>query len=608
MLSMLKEIFAIVRPSGLKRLGAVLAVTVLQALFQTGAVFSLMPFLSAVADINRFRKSTVGHVFLSIIGNNNGDQRVMLYAGMASLMFLIAGNAVTLFADNSRANYAFSLAQDLRVSLAEKIFSRRYAYFLGVNSSVLVKHLMDDVGKVAAELVLPALDLGSRCLILAFMAASVLIVEPWIVLGAIIFVIIYNLIVMSPIRSKSQANSEKIREGFRRLYLEVFQSLGGIKQIIATGRSEYFVKRIGRASHDVTRAMAKVHLYAAMPRSGFEVLVFGGMIVWVMVSIIAGQNLVTLLPRIGFVALVAYRVTPSLQLIFAQASLMNSARQALDEVTALLNEQKSWSAGGRQTSIRAVVDRPNATWAWSREIRFENVSFCYDGADRVAIRGISFAIKKGARVAFIGPTGSGKSTVVDLLMGLLMPTSGKIYIDDVPLTPENVSVWRQTIGYMPQELFLLDGTIAENVAFGIDLEVIDRGRVLDVAEIAQARNFIETEQPHGIDTVVGERGVRLSGGQRQRLALARALYLAPNVLIMDEATSALDPVTELKVTEAIQRDGNDVTIITVAHRMSTIRSYDAINYLEDGKIILSGSYDSLLETEARFQEFIRGAA
>ena len=173
MLSMLKDILTIVRPSGLKRLGAVLAVTVIQALFQTGAVFSLMPFLSAVADISHFRNSAVGRVFLDIIGNAASDQKVMLYAGIASLLFLIMGNAVSLFAENFRVKYAFSLAQELRISLTEKIFSRRYAYFLGINSSVLVKHLMDDVGKVSAELVLPALDLGSRCLILAFMAASV---------------------------------------------------------------------------------------------------------------------------------------------------------------------------------------------------------------------------------------------------------------------------------------------------------------------------------------------------------------------------------------------------------------------------------------------------
>nr|WP_246447733.1 ATP-binding cassette domain-containing protein [Novosphingobium flavum] len=270
---------------------------------------------------------------------------------------------------------------------------------------------------------------------------------------------------------------------------------------------------------------------------------------------------------------------------------------------ALIAEQPAFSADPARPADVLVPGHADRL-GWSRHIRFENVVFRYDGADEPAIRHLDLTIAKGQRVAFVGSTGSGKSTLIDLLIGLLTPTSGRILIDDVPLTYDNMHLWRQAMGYVPQELFLLDSSIAENVAFGCEADEVDRARVLRAAEIAQARDFVETGQAEGFDTVVGERGVRLSGGQRQRLALARALYFEPNVLILDEATSALDPVTERKVTEALRRDSADMTVITVAHRIGTVRDYDVIHYMEHGRILFSGDYDSLIATQERFRGLV----
>ncbi|MFC3175202.1 ABC transporter ATP-binding protein [Novosphingobium bradum] len=596
---MLKELYLIARPSGLKRLIAVLVVTVLQATVQTIAVFSLLPFLSAVSDIAAFRRSALGRLFVQVVGQGSSDHRIMLAAGTLALGILVLGNGLSLFSDHYRTKFAFSVAQDLRVRLLRQLVARRYEYFLGINSSVLIKNLVDDVGKVGADLVLPALDLVSRVLIVVFMAIAVLFVEPLVVVIGGVVVLAYNRLVMHPIRRKAHATSGAILDGIRQLHFEIFQALGGIKQILAAEKGGYFVNRVGQASSRMVRAMARVPMYAALPRSGFEVLVFGGMIVWVMSSIVAGENLAVLMPRIGFIAVVAYRVMPSLQLMFAQAALLNSSRQALDEVTGLLREQDRWLAAGQPPA-----DLGEDRLGWSHSIRFERVSFGYQGADGPAVAELDFKIGKGERVAFVGPTGSGKSTLIDLLIGLLEPTGGRILVDDRPLDAGRIGPWRRTIGYVSQDLFLLDGSIAQNVAFGCDDDELDRARVLEIAEIAQARAFIETGQASGLDTVVGERGVRLSGGQRQRLALARALYFNPSVLVLDEATSALDPVTERNVTEAIRRGGGEVTVVTVAHRMSTVKDYDRIHFLENGRIVFSGSYNDLVENEDRFRSFI----
>ena len=320
------------------------------------------------------------------------------------------------------------------------------------------------------------------------------------------------------------------------------------------------------------------------------------MIAWLLIALVGGSNLVALLPKIGLVAVVAYRLMPSLQTLFAQVGAMSAARHALDEVTGLMDEQAAW------TAVSAEPDITTEALHWHREIRFEDVRFAYVGTEEAAISGVSFVIPKGKRIAFVGPTGSGKSTLIDLLLGLLRPTAGRILIDGVPLSPDTMPGWRRAVGYVPQELFLLDGTIAENIAFGRDASAIDHDRVAAVAELAQARRFIEDGRADGFAARVGERGVRLSGGQRQRLALARALYGEPNVLVMDEATSALDPKTERAVVAALAAAHEQLTIVTVTHRLRTVRDYDCIHYVEDGRIVASGDFATLSQIHAGFGE------
>jgi ATP-binding cassette, subfamily B, bacterial PglK len=325
--------------------------------------------------------------------------------------------------------------------------------------------------------------------------------------------------------------------------------------------------------------------------------VFGGMIAWLLVVLISGGNLTALQPRMGLVALVAYRLMPSLQTLFAMMGAIGSSRQSLDEVLGILDEQPRFAASTTPPP-EGVHPEP---LAWSDEIRFEDVGFAYAGAAEPAISGVNLTIAKGQHVAFVGPTGSGKSTLIDLVLGLLQPTSGRILIDGEPLLPELLPSWRRAVGYVPQELFLLDATIAENISFGWDGHAIDRARVIEVAELAQAREFIEDGRASGFDAVVGERGVRLSGGQRQRLALARALYARPNVLVMDEATSALDPQTERQVVAALAQAHDALTVITVTHRINTVRNYDCIHYVQNGRVVASGDFAGLSERHADFR-------
>ncbi|MCA1661550.1 MAG: ABC transporter ATP-binding protein/permease [Novosphingobium sp.] len=596
MIAVLRDLFPLLRANGLRPLAAALVLVVLQAVIQTLAVFSLIPLLSAAADMAAFRSSRIGAAFVALVGGG-GDARVLIWAGAISLAVLVLGNLVTLAAEYGRGLYANRIAHRLRSSLVRALLARRYEYFTRINTSHLLKNLVEDPGDVASQLIAPALDVLARALLVVMLVGLVLAVEPWIVIGGGVVLTVYYFAVMRPVRRRAERASDAIRHDMRALYFETHQILSGIKPIIAADREEHFAERAERASQRVAETLPRFPMFAAIPRSGLEIIVFGGIIAWLLVVLVSGGNLVALLPRIGLVALVAYRLMPSLQMLFAQAGAMTAARQVLDEVLSLLDEQQRYAAA-EPRAPQADVAVP---LAWSREIRFDNVGFTYEGAEAPAIAEVSFTIPKGGHIAFVGPTGAGKSTLIDLILGLLQPTGGRILIDGEPLTAATLPAWRRTVGYVPQDLFLLDGTIAENIAFGWDRTELDSGRVEEVASLAQAREFIEDGRAHGFDAHVGERGVRLSGGQRQRLALARALYARPNILVMDEATSALDPATEAQVVAALGQSDERLTVITVTHRMSTVKGYDCIHYVEDGRIVASGDFAGLAERHPAFR-------
>ncbi|MCB1122275.1 MAG: ABC transporter ATP-binding protein/permease, partial [Verrucomicrobiae bacterium] len=378
--------------------------------------------------------------------------------------------------------------------------------------------------------------------------------------------------------------------------------LKNIKTTKVFGKEMFFLQKFSRASHKFTEARSKAPLFMHTPKALIETITFGG-IVAVILYIDTQGGLTAYLPKLSLFALAGYRLLPSLQQVYFSLTDIKFHLPGLDELYSDISELPFDVAKEAKSII------PPKSIPYEKGIFLKNIEFAYPGSEKPLFSGLNLEIFKGQRIAFIGSTGSGKSTLVDLIMGLLRPQIGDILVDEKTLIKSDWVAWRRRVGYVPQEIYLINDTIRKNIAFGLYDNEISENDLQEAARIADIKDFIENELEEKYETIAGERGIRLSGGQKQRIGLARALYHKPDVLVLDEATSALDNKTERAIMRSIDKLPQDLTIIMVAHRLTTVKDCDKIYVLNHGEIIDSGTYDDLkdrcnlfLEMEEAHQE------
>ena len=542
-----------------------------QGIFQVVGVTSIFPFLAIAADPDRIRHSQFGLRFLALLPPMS-NRELLITAGIVAIVGLLLSNAVNLLAEYARTRYAHSFGHWLRVRLLRRMASQPYGYFLQRNSGDLLKKVVGDVMNYIDGVLLPLLDGIARGLTAALLLATLFLVQPVIALSATVGLGAFYLIIFRLLARKRREANEGLRTSFAGSYREAQQMLAGIKPIKAHRAEEHFLSRFAGYSAIVAQMFARVPIVANSARYLVEPLAFGGLVLAVVVLAARGRDFSDILPNLGVMAVAGYRLIPTLQLLYAQVTRLTSMRYSLDEV---FEEFAAAEREGKSGKIEISPRKPRRI-EWQDAITLDAVSFIYPGTDRPVLDRFSIAIQKNMSIGFIGTTGSGKSTLIDLLLGLHRPTSGRVLIDGQPFTPELIPSWQATIGYVPQEIFLIDDTIARNIALGVPDNEIDDARLQEVCSIAQILDFIKTELRDGFQTIVGERGVRLSGGQRQRLGLARALYHRPSLLLLDEATSALDTATEAKLIEALHSLTGKLTIVMATHRLSAVGGYDEL--------------------------------
>ena len=570
---LIRRVLFLARPYGSAKLAAVFSLSLAQALFQVIGITSIFPFLAIAADPERIRRSHFGTQFLNLLPPMENRQ-LLLVAGMIAIVALLLSNAVNLLSEYARTRYAQNFAHWLRVRLLRRMASQPYPYFLQRNSGDLLKKIMGDVTNYAGGVLLPLLDTVARVLTSVLLLATLFLVQPVIAISAAVILGGFYAVTFQLLTRKRREVDENLKTHVAGSFREAHQMLAGIKPVKVHRAEEHFLARFAGHSAIMARMFARTPVFANSARYFVEPLAFGGLVVAVLLLVARGRDFSDILPNLGVMALAGYRLLPSLQLLYAQVTQVSSMRHAVDEV------YDEFVAAETDKSVSRVISTDPVTSArpvsWENAITLCDVSYRYPGVSRSAVEGLSLTIPKNSSLGVIGPTGSGKSTLVDLLLGLYLPTAGDILIDGQLLTPALVPSWQASIGYVPQDIFLIDDTIARNVAFGLPDEKIDPVRLREACSMAQILDFIEADLRNGFETKVGERGIRLSGGQRQRIGLARALYHRPSLLILDEATSALDVAMEAKLLEALLSLAGKLTMVVAAHRLSAVENCDQV--------------------------------
>jgi ABC-type multidrug transport system fused ATPase/permease subunit len=581
--NLIRRVLFLARPYGRAKLAGVFSLALAQAVFQVIGATSIFPFLAIAADPDRIRRSHFGLRFLALLPPMS-NWELLITTGVIAMVGVLFSNAINLLSEYARTCYAGNFAHWLRVRLLRRMASQPYTYFLQRNSGELLKKIFTDVTNYTNGVLLPLLDTVARALTSVLLLVTLFLVQPVIALSAAIGLGGFYVITFRLLARKRREVDENLRTHATGFYLEAHQMLGGIKPVKVHRAEEHFLGRFAGHSAIIAKMGARVSILNSA-RYLVEPLAFAGLVVAVLLLAARGRDFSDILPNLGVMALAGYRLLPSLQLLYSQLTQVSSMRHAVDEVyDEFVEAETDRSVSPAISSDVLARARP---FRWNDSITLREISFRYPGASRPVLDEFSLIIAKNTSLGVIGPTGSGKSTFVDLLLGLYQPTTGEILIDDEPLTPALVPAWQASIGYVPQDIFLIDDTIARNIAFGLANTEIDPARLREACAMAQLLEFIETELPDGFDTIVGERGIRLSGGQRQRIGLSRALYHRPSLLILDEATSALDVATEARLLEALRSLAGKLTMVVAAHRLSTIAGCDKVVDLSNKSAIVA---------------------
>jgi ATP-binding cassette, subfamily B, bacterial PglK len=578
-----------------RRLLWLLPVVATNGLIQVLGIASIMPFLALVSNPDSIRTNALLRWTYEGLGFST-DSGFMVFVGFGVLVVLVGSNGFAAWTHLKLLRFSWDMNHLLSVRMLREYLYKPYAFFLDQNTSGLAKNILGEVKQAVSGYLVSGMSLVAHAISAALILALLLAVNPVLALISFGFLggcywIVFQVLRRSLSESgRNRSLSDKAR------YKAANEALMGAKDIKLLGKEQPFLKRFTHPSRQYGRLMARQQVISMMPRYVFETIAFGGMLMIVLYLLVRDQSLASVLPILGVYAFASYRLLPALQSIFGSFSSMRFSASAVE----LLHHDLE------RTAPAAVVDREEVEpLPFTAKLELLDVSYTYPNAPRPVFEGFSLSIRPRTSVALVGATGAGKTTAVDLLLGLLQPQVGHLVVDGVPVTADNVASWQKNLGYVPQVIFLADDTVTANIAFGVSAKDVDHAAVERAARQANIHDFIVAELPSAYETEIGERGIRLSGGQRQRLGIARALYHDPDVLILDEATSALDNVTEESVFGAVNEIGKTKTVVMIAHRISTVRECDVIHVLREGEVVAKGSYDELVATSPEFRALAR---
>lgn len=586
----LKQLLALLTPYERKRGALVFGMMVVFALLETVGVASVMPFLAVLGN-PALVETNPQLAWLYDRGGFEDVNTFLFVLGGGSFVLVIVSAIFRIFQTYALNRYVRMREYSLSARLLQTYLRQPYSFFLNRNSADLSKRILSEVGQVIILVLKPAMELISYALVALILVALLVVVNPGVALVVTVMAGGFYGVIYLGIRGVlRRMGAERVTMNQAR-FQAADEAFGGIKDLKVLGRENAYLNRFRMPAAHFARHQYWHATLSVAPKYLIEAITFGGISALALFLMGTRGDLGAVLPLLGVYAFAGYRLMPAAQNIFASVSSLRFGGPAVETLydDMLVNATTSQHKGSE------------SPLHLEREIAFRNVTFRYPNADRPALQNMDLVIPARSSVGFVGSTGAGKTTAVDLLLGLLSPTEGKIIIDGEPMDRVGVRRWQKALGYVPQQIYLADASVAANIAFGVDQNDIDQEAVERAARVARIHDFIANDLPDGYATEVGERGVRLSGGQRQRIGIARALYHDPQVLVFDEATSALDTGTERSIMDALEVLAGEKTLIMIAHRLSTVEGCDRIVVLENGNVVGVGSYAELESVNAVFQ-------
>ncbi len=595
-MTLIRKVLDLLTPRERRHALLLLGLIITMAFLDMIGVASIMPFMAVLATPDLVQSNRYLAAAYSFFGFNDRDS-FMFFLGVAVFITLVLSIGFKAFTMWAMLRFSRLREYSLTRRVVELYLHQPYEWFLNKHSSDLGKTVLAEIGQVVGGAVLPMMELIAQgCVVVALLCLLVATDPVLACVGGLGMGVAYSAI-YAFLRRRVSRFGELRRESNRLRFETLAEAFGGIKEVKVAGLESRFVERFERPAYAFALAQGSAQAASQLPRFGMEILAFGGILAVVLYLMRNSGGLQGALPVVALYALAGYRLMPALQSLYVNFTALRFIGPTLDHLHKDLVMLPPPPAR-RDAAVPMRLDR---------EIVLENIIYQYPRAARPSLSDLNICIPAHSTVGLVGATGSGKTTTVDIILGLLQQQSGRLLVDGVGISSQNRRNWQSSIGYVPQAIFLADDSVAANIAFGVAEHHIDYTAVERAARIANLHDFVVEGLPDGYRTSVGERGVRLSGGQRQRIGIARALYHRPSLLILDEATSALDNLTEQVVMEAVRNLGREITIILIAHRLTTVRECDRIFLLDKGSVAAVGNYRELVDSNEAFRNMTLAA-
>lgn len=564
----------------------------LSGLWEVVGIGSIMPFISVASNPDMIQTNVYLKWVYDYLGFGR-PENFLLALGLGVVGLVILSNCSRALIEYAIQRFAAMRHHYLSLALFRQYLYRPYVSFLNLNSSDLSKNVLGEVWNLVKFVLIPGMEMLSRVVISFLIVILLIAVDPLLaVLMTAVLSSLYTLIYLLAKKKLDSLGRERLAHNGRR-YKITSEAMGGIKDVKLLGKEDVFCDAFEKPSKGFSLNVALSDIIADLPKYALETVAFSSILLIILYLMYVKGNFQQIVPLVGLYAFAAYRLMPSLQLVF-RGSVKIKAHVSVIE----LFHRHLYEEG---VEIPRKHEEPEKI-DFRNSLELRDIEFTYPNAGEPVLKVPALSIRCNNTIGLAGHTGCGKTTLVDIILGLLRPQRGELIVDGLLLDEKNIRGWQKNLGYVPQSIFLSDDSVANNIAFGIPQGEIDMDAVERAARTANIHDFVVREMPRGYLTEVGERGVRLSGGQRQRIGIARALYHNPSVLILDEATSALDGITENAIMDAIHNLSGKKTIIMIAHRLSTVKECDTIHLFTKGAIVDSGTYPELFERNAYFRQ------